>query len=208
MNLLSRLSSSMGRRDELPNQELAKDLAGEKNPELVKEVASLLSHSEKKIQYDCLKVLYEIGYICPELIAPYTHEFFRLLKSRHNRLVWGAMIALSTIAPLKPQEINAQADNIINTIKQGSVITVDSGIKTLSLAAAANKACKKSIFPYLIRHLLNCRPKEIPMHAEFIFEAVDVSNKQEYIDVLNKRKHVLTPSQLKRVEKLLKKAGE
>ena len=54
-----------------------------------------------KIASDCIKTLYEVGYLKPELIAPYVGDFLKLIKSRENRLVWGGMLALSTIAALK-----------------------------------------------------------------------------------------------------------
>ncbi|MBN2441968.1 MAG: hypothetical protein JXJ04_11495 [Spirochaetales bacterium] len=207
MDVIAHLSSSQGLRDDIPNQKLAKELVVTKDSEAINVLVEHLSHEDKKIQSDCIKVLYEVGYLNPELIAHYFSEFLRLLKSRQNRLVWGGMIALSTIAELKAKEILTHVDEIYKAISAGSVITVDSGIKALALAAKADKTCKASIFPYLIHHLKTCRPKEIPMHGEFISEAVDASNKKEFIEVLEKRKDVLTPSQLKRVERILKNLG-
>ena len=58
--------------------------------------------------------------------------FVKLLKSRNNRLVWGGMTALSTIAGLKAKEIFEQIDVIKQAIEDGSVITADAGIKTIS----------------------------------------------------------------------------
>ncbi len=52
-----------------------------------------------------MKVLYEIGYLTPELIADYADDFLKLLRSKNNRMVWGGMIALATIAETKPREI-------------------------------------------------------------------------------------------------------
>jgi hypothetical protein len=205
MSIIERLASSMGKRDEAPNQALARELAEKEDREGIEEAAALLSHEEKRIQSDCIKVLYETGYLNPELIAPYVNEFLKLLKSRHNRLVWGGMIALSTIAAIKAEEIFTRVDEIYKAIEKGSVITVDSGIKTLSLVASTRKEFQDSIFPYLIKHLEQCRPKEIPMHAEFIFHAVDVSHKEEFIAALYRRKDVLTDQQLKRINKLLEK---
>jgi len=44
------------------------------------------------------------------------------------------------------------------TIEKGSVITVDGGIRTLSMVASQNEDYRKEIFPYLICHLKDCRP--------------------------------------------------
>jgi hypothetical protein len=43
-------------------------------------------------------VLYELGYLAPELIADYVGDFIKLLKHENNRIDWGGMIALSTVA--------------------------------------------------------------------------------------------------------------
>ena len=141
----------------------------------------------------------------PELIGDYVHDFLKLLKSKNNRLVWGAMIALSTIAVLKPKEIAHNSSEIIRAIEKGSVITVDGGIKTLSLVASVKEDFKQQIFPYLINHLKKCRPKEVPMHAEFILCAVYSGNKKVFQRVLEERSDILKPSQLKRIKKIYKK---
>jgi hypothetical protein len=56
------------RRDEVPNQQLAKELAETENKAGIKEIAKNLQHKNKSVQSDCLKVLYEIGYLKPDLI--------------------------------------------------------------------------------------------------------------------------------------------
>jgi hypothetical protein len=53
----------------------------------IREIAENLCNKNKNVQSDCLKVLYEIGYINPELIAGYTGDFLKLLKSKNNRMI-------------------------------------------------------------------------------------------------------------------------
>ncbi len=205
MSVLNRIAYSLKRRDEVPNQKLAKELAEQRSEEGIEEIADNLWNKEKKIQSDCIKVLYEIGYINPELITDYVSYFLKLLKDRNNKLVWGGMIALSTIAAIKAKEIFEHLDEIINAIERGSVITVDSGIRTLSLVASTARDYNEIIFPFLINHIKTCRPKEIPMHAEFIFSSVHVGNKDEFAEALNERKDILNPNEMKRINKLFKK---
>ena len=208
MSALNKLACSQNRKDEILNQQLAKQLANNKNIDGIKEIAENLWNKDRNIQNDCLKVLYEIGYINPELVGDYIFDFLRLLKSKNNRLVWGGMIALSTIAEIKSKEIFDNLDEILNAIEKGSVITVDNGIKTLSKVASTKKEYGIRIFPYLINHLKNCRPKEIPMHAKFIMYAVNSDNKNEFAEILEKRKNILKPSQVKRIEKIFKHLGK
>jgi len=120
-------------------------------------------------------VLYEIGYIDPSLVASYADDFLKLLRSRNNRLVWGGMIALSTIAELQADFIYAHREEILKAMHEGSVITLDNGVKVLALAASKD-AYRPDIFPHLLKHLQTCRPKDVPQHAEKSLSAVDASN--------------------------------
>lgn len=205
MSVIHRLAHANGRRDELPNKELAGELAQTNNIRDIKVIAENLYNDDKKIQHDCIKVLYEIGYLNPKLIAEYTADFIKLLNHRNNRMVWGAMTALSTVAEIATQDIFAHLASIKKVLQTGSVITVDSAIKTLAIIASSHPAYHKKIFPLLLDHLKTCRPKEVPMHAEFISLAVKPQNKTEFNDLLRKRSGILNHTQQKRIKKLLNK---
>ena len=206
MSVLNEIAYFQNRRDEIPNQEVARLLAQTRNAADIREIAGNLWNKEANIQSDCLKVLYELGYLAPELIADYVEDFLKLLKQRNNRLVWGAMIALSTIAALKANELFPHYEAIIGVMNKGSVITMDNGIKTLAGIASANAAYNRKIFPYLLEHLATCRPKEVPQHAEKTLPAVSAENKNEFIKVLEKRMEDMTDAQMARVKKTIKAA--
>lgn len=72
------------------------------------------------------------AYIKPELIAEYYIDFLNLLTNKHNRLVWGGMIAIMTITELKHENIFASIDLISEAMAKGSVITTDCGIEILA----------------------------------------------------------------------------
>ena len=80
MSVLNKIAFFQNRRDEVPNQQLAKELAETENKAGISEIVQNLHHKNKSVQSDCLKVLYEIGYLKPELIAYYALEFLELLK--------------------------------------------------------------------------------------------------------------------------------
>jgi len=206
MSVLNRLAHSLGRRDEVPNQELARDLAAKKNKVGIKEIVENLANKDKNIQADCIKVLYEVGVIEPDLIADYAEEFVRLLRSKNNRLAWGGMTALAEVAKANPEAVFKNLDAIKKTKETGSVITVDNAISTLAYTAAANDKYNETIFPYLLNHLSNCRPKEVPQHSEKTLPAVNASNKADFIKVLEKRMEDLSGGGLARVKKVIKLA--
>ena len=206
MSVLDRLASSLHRRDEVPNQELARDLSAKKDNAGIREIAENLWNKNKNVQADCIKVLYEVGAIEPELIADYTEDFVRLLRSKNNRLVWGGMTALAEVAKANPDAVFKHLDEIKKAKETGSVITVDNVISTLAWTASANEKFNKAIFPYLLKHLSSCRPKEVPQHSEKTIPAVNSSNRADFVKVLEKRMEDLSGSGLARVKKVINQA--
>jgi hypothetical protein len=206
MSVLNKIAFFQNRRDEVPNQELAKALALTKDRSGIREIAENLWHDNANVQSDCLKVLYEIGYLEPSLIVDWVGDFLQLLGSKNNRLVWGSMIALSTIAAAKAAELYEHRGAIQEAVARGSVITIDNGIKTLALIAAGNTTRSQTVVPYLLRHLETCRPKEIPQHAENTLVAVAADSCSKFIQVLEKRMPELTPAQARRVRRVIRKA--
>ena len=207
MSVLNRIAHFQNRRDEVPNQELARDLAEQKDRAGIREIVENLWNKDKNIQADCIKVLYEIGYIDPFLIADYVENYLRLLRSRNNRLVWGGMIALSTVASLKADVIFEHLQEVYRAIEDGSVITVDAGVLALAGVASAREDYRRDIFPFLLNHLRSCRPKDVPQHSEKSLPAVDASNKDNFITVLEKRMEDLTDAQAKRVKNVIQEAA-
>jgi hypothetical protein len=206
MSVLNKIAYYQDQRSDVPNQELARELVAAKDRAGVREIAENLWNKEKSIQSDCLKVLYEIGYLDPTLIAEYVGDFLKLLKSRNNRLVWGGMIALSTVAGLKADKIFPHYDEIVDVMSKGSVITMDNGVKALALVASKNAAYNQKIFPFLLDHLSTCRPKEVLQHAEKTLPAVNAGNQAEFVQVLEKRMEEMSGSQAVRLKKVIREA--
>ncbi|MBN1429833.1 MAG: hypothetical protein JXB07_15805 [Anaerolineae bacterium] len=208
MSVLTQLASALNRRDDAPNHELARRLAETRNATDIAEVVSNLCNSDPAIQSDCIKVLYEMGYLAPDLIAPFAIDFLRLLRSKNNRLVWGGMIALSTVAALCADELYPHVADIQKAMGRGSVITIDAGVMTLSGIAAANPEYNRAIFPYLLDHLRSCRPKDVPQRAEKVLAAVTAANKADFVTIIENRLSNATDSQLARLRRVIKKAHE
>ena len=206
MSVLNRIAHFQNRRDEVPNQELAKLLASKQDKKGIREIADNLWSEDRNVQSNCLKVLYEIGFIKPALVAAYVGDFLKLSQSKNNRLVWGSMIALSTVADLESDEIYTHFSKIQKAIEKGSVITIDNGIKTLAIVASKKDTHRKKVFPYLLKHLETCRPKDIPQHSEKIILAVNTHNKAAFVRTLERRTPELSASQATRVKRVVKRA--
>lgn len=206
--MIEKIAYSLGRNDEEPNIALANDLCNSKDVEGIKEIVNSLKDKKEQIAGDCIKVLYEIGERNPELIADYVLDFIQLLQSRHNRLVWGSMTALSKITFLKPNEVYDNIEIVIKAYENGSVITRDNSISVFAELAKADKKYEKVMFKKIIDHLESCRPKELGQHSERAFVCVNETNASEFEAVLQKRREELTEPQKKRVDRLIKKIEE
>lgn len=208
MSVLNQIACFQGRRDEVPNQELARRLVETQDRAGIQEIAANLWNENRNVQSDCTKVLCEVGYLDPPLIVPYAGDFLKLLRSRHNRLVWGAMLALSTIADRAADAIDPQRAVIQQAMEQGSVITVDAGVATLARLASTSAQRRQEIFPYLLEHLRACRPKDAPQHAEKVALAVDApATALKFIRVLEQRLPHMSASQAARIRRVIQQVG-
>ncbi len=205
MSVIDRLASSLGRRDELPNQELATEIASSNNKKAVKELVDNVVNSKAAVQSDCIKVLYEVGYVKPKLIAPHTATFLQLINHKNNRLQWGAMTALSCITREKPKEIYKHLPQIMQACDKGSVITRDSAVNILIQLAADTKYAKNA-FPLLMEQLRGSPVNQLPMYAERSLPIINEKNKEEFLIVLKSRlDDVEKESKRKRIEKVIRK---
>ena len=203
--MIEKVAFYLGINGETPNIALAEELCETEDKVGVREIAQGLSNDNQLIAGDCIKVLYEIGSRRPQLIVDYVEEFIYLLGSPNNRLVWGAMTALSFIAPLKPDEIHASLDAVVKAYEEGSVITRDRAISVFAYLSKEDKEYEKELFSLIITHLKACRTKEVLQHAERAFVCVNESNAQEFKGVLLDRKKHMTETQKKRTDKIIKK---
>jgi len=132
MSTLDKIAFFQNRGDEVPNQELAKALAATDDLAGIREIADNLTNKNPNIRSDCIKAIYEIGYLRPDLIGGYVTYFLSLLHSKDNSMVWGTMNALACIANLQPDNIYSQFELVIQITRRGTVISQVWGMRTLS----------------------------------------------------------------------------
>jgi hypothetical protein len=206
MSIIDQLASSLKRRDEVPNQELAEKIAKHNDAEAVKELIDLLQHKSKDIQHDSIKVLYEIGERKPALISGYIHVFLDLLQHKNNRLQWGGMAALESITPENPQGIFHSLAPIIEAAEKGSVITRDMAVKILVELCSLQELYSETAFPLLVEQILKSPANQVPMYAEIAIPVITPLNKASFIKALNSRlEDMEKESKRKRVEKVIRK---
>lgn len=205
MSIIPKLATSLNRRDEVPNQELAAGIVKSKDVTAVAELVENLSNKNKGIRNDCIKVLYEIGYVEPKLIADHIAAFIELLTSKDNRLQWGAMYALGCVVKERPADIFVALPHIIDAADRGSVITRDGCVNILISLAAIDKYAPEA-FSLLLKQMLTCPTNQLPMYAERALPIINPTNRDGFIQLLTTRlDEIEKESGRKRVEKVIKK---
>lgn len=205
MTIIDKLAISLNRRDEIPNQELAKQIANTNDKKAVKELVENLNNKSKDIQSDCIKVIYEIGTLKPNLVAEFGNELVALLDNKNNRLQWGAMTALNTITNENPKAIYSALTKIIEVADNGSVITNDHCVEIL-IKLCATKKYAEDAFALLNERLKKSPTNQLPMYAENALPIITDKNKVTFIRTLNLRlPDIEKDTQRIRIEKVIKK---
>lgn len=208
INVIDQLACTLGRRDEMPNVELAQQIAAAKDKDAVSQLVALLSNKKKDIQHDSIKVLYEIGAINPALIKGYLPDFLIQLKSKNNRMVWGAMTAIDSITASVPEKVYAHITEILDAGEQGSVIAKD-GVMGILVKLSGDKKVMDDTMPLLLELMQSAAPNQFPMYAERVLPVVTDQYNKQFISILNDRMSDLEKdSQKKRIEKVLKKLNK
>lgn len=205
MGSLEKLASALGRNDEEPNVELAEDIVSREDHDAVAEIVECLQEGKKAVRHDCIKVLYETGERNPELIAGYVDVFLTLIDGKDNRLAWGGMTALDAITTVRPDRMFDSLPDIVQAMKNGSVITRDRGVNILIKLMASEQYAPEA-FSHLIEVLHTGPVNQLPMYAENILPVITKSTKEAFAEALVLRlDDIDKESKRKRVEKVLKK---
>ncbi|MFZ1701664.1 MAG: hypothetical protein WBO10_10440 [Pyrinomonadaceae bacterium] len=208
MSIIPKLANSLNRRDEVPNQELAAEIVRRRDTTAVIELIENLANKNKGIRHDCIKVLYEVGWVQAKLIAGHIATFLPLLSSKDNRLQWGAMTALGCIAREKPDEIFGALPTIVDAADKGSVITRDHCVNILITLSATAKYAEKT-FPLLVEQLMTCPTNQLPMYAEKAVPIINVANRGRFVQMLSSRlDEIEKESKRNRVEKVIKQVSK
>jgi len=200
VSALDRLASALGRRDEIPNIELAQSLVAARDEEGVQELVDALGRGPAPVAADAIKVLYEAGAIDPSLIAPYAAEFAALLRSRNNRMVWGAVSALHAMSLGAPDAVTPHLRALMQAVARGSVITADRGIGAIANGALGDNAA----IDFVLDHLRTCGAKYVPLRGEYSFGAVTAANADRFADVLGGRLDEQSAGGRARLKRLLR----
>lgn len=198
------LANAMGRNDEEPNIKLAVLMAGSADEAAVGELVGLLDHPEAPVRSDAIKVLYEISRRNADLIIPHLKKLVKLLSGKENRMIWGAMSALSPLSQSHPKLLVRYLPIIVATMEKGSAITRDHGIYTLCHVARLKKQYSNCV-ELLLEQIQKAPVNQVPMYGEKTAAILLPEDRHRLEKILISRKDVMAiPTKKKRIEKLLR----
>lgn len=205
MNTIQKLATSLGRRDEIPNQELAMEIFLSRDKKAIIEIIDHLANKDKNIQSDCIKVLYELGRLESKLIQQFASVFLDLLQSKNNRMIWGAMMALNAIASENQETIYRQLSKILAASDHGSVITKDHAIGIL-IKLATNKSYSDEMLELLHDQFKSCAINQLAMYAEQSIQVITKKHKARFIKLfISRLNEIDKDSKKKRILNVIKK---
>jgi hypothetical protein len=165
---------------------LADSIVKKDDEEAIVDLIRNLANKDKEIQSDCIKVLYEIGERDPMMIARFAEEFGALLESKNNRMAWGAMTALDSIAMERPETLHRMLPKIIASANKGSVISRDHAVSILT-KLASRKEYSDDAVPKLLEQLRRSPNNQLPAYAEKAITIVNDKNRDRFLRVLRSR---------------------
>ncbi len=202
-SILPRLASSLDRRDEHPNIELAIVLAQSGDQQAIDELFTIAISATKPFRHDALKTLYETALRNPQMLLPHLDQLIDLMQTKDNRMIWGAIQALDALTNLAPHYVASKLDIILDAADRSSVVAKD---KTMSILSKLNGKHQyaKLVTPILLMRLTHAAPNQFPMYAEFAAATMPDTAISELVQIIKQRqKSVASPAKQKRLNKIL-----
>lgn len=205
MSVLDRLACALGRRDEEPNIALARVLAASGDAAGVAALAEALSTSPRPVRHDAIKALYELGALRPDLVRPHAGTFLALLDGSDNRLVWGALAALDTLAADHPDLIAAHLPEILAAAGRGSVIAKDKAVSMLATLASL-PAPGPGAWDALLAMVRDAAVNQAAMYAEAALRAAPANDPAALAEVVRMRRDAIAaPAKRARLDTVLRR---
>ena len=205
-NLIDRFSSTQGRRDQGPNRSFAKELAISRDGTSVKKIADLLAAGQgRKLENDMLLCLASLSELAPDLLKPHAGLLIGFLNSKNNRAIWGAMIALSNIAPIIRPLLYKNLPLILDAMDKGTVVTRDHGFVIL-LHLYEDINYQDDAFGLISEQLNSAPDNQLGQYAEKFIKIASTMHIATALEILENRSRELEkPSHKKRIASIIKK---
>lgn len=204
-NVTDRFASALDRRDQGPNEAIAEEIARGATPDLLRDVTKVLeSKANTRLKNDAVMVMMALSRIAPHFLEDHFDLLMKVLRSSSNRQVFGSMIALANLAPLKRRELRGHIPMILKAMDQGTVVTRDHGFTILTELYKEDQS--GDLLSLINEQILKAPPNQLGQYTEKFMIVVRPGDIPALIEALEARAGELTNEHhLKRLGKNLKK---
>ncbi|VAW24896.1 hypothetical protein MNBD_ALPHA11-871 [hydrothermal vent metagenome] len=185
-----RLASSLKRKDQQPNIELAQELDEElsKNPQSgpVTSLIEIASTGKKAAQYDAIKIIYELARLNPSHITPFTEQIIAMAQTDDSRIIWAVLQVLNILCDFEPVLLMSNLNSLLTATDRSSVIANDN---MMAILAKLNnhKSFSQTITPILLQRLTHSAPNQFPTYAELAAGTIPDKNKDHLLKIIDQR---------------------
>lgn len=206
MPVQDKLAHSVGRKDQIPNKNLAVEISEFGNSDQVTELIKFIeSGPKRRLQMDAILTLAYVSELNPKLAVPEVDFFLQKLDDPISRVAWGSMIALSHLVKLAPEKLYNKLPVILDAMQMDSIVGRDHGYKILVHLYSIDRY-REDLFHILLEQLVIVRPNQLGQYTERLMTVLAPEHKADLIVTLEERRMELTNQyHLKRLAKNLKK---
>lgn len=201
-----RLSYSLGDKTQIPNKELAVEIANSENKNAINELEQLVVESDvKRIKMDAIMTLAYVAELNPKFMVASVDFFIGLLNHPVERVGWGSMIGLFHVAALSQLKVYDNLSKVLDAMERDSIVGRDHGFKILVILYQHNQL-RDDVYYLMLEQIRKVRPNQLGQYAERMMEVVIDNHKLALIETLEeKRLELSNPYHLNRLSKNLKK---
>lgn len=207
MSIASKLSYSLGHKNQVANKQLAQQIADTQDECALNELIDLFQvESPRRLLMDAILAIASVGEKNASMLVPHVDFFIQRLSDKIERVGWGSMIALSYVTPFVPRAVFEELSVILEAMGRKSVVGRDYGFRILTHLYKVEELRGDLI--YIILEQLRIAPSnQIGQYTERLLSVIaSTTDIGKTIVVLEERREGLRdPYHLKRLDKNLKK---
>jgi hypothetical protein len=205
ISVVDQILATVNLPTEAPSSQIAQSIAKTQDHASLEGIFSLLSHANKKVQRNAMRVIYKLSKIDAALLKPHLEALFGLLKSKQNRMVWSAMISIDSLTEVMPEQVYERLETILSVVNKGSVIVKDHTVGVLA-QLAVHKQYHEEAMVLLIDLCKDAPVNQFPTYCERIAGIISPDYIEEFkLLILSRLEEMNTERKASRLQAILKK---
>ena len=203
-DLLARLAISVGRRDEMPNLELAADIVFADDTDAVSALIGVIERHDDHHAPDAARVVCEVGNRAPDLLLAHADRLVEMIDVSQKDMLPFTMLALSPVASRHAEALWPSRDlfwQCLADLQTPADVAQAGAVKLLAALCAAGPDYARTLAGGLVDLLGKCMPKDVAFFAESVLPALGAAHSHRAKPVLDRRLKELTPAEVARLRR-------